>query len=170
LLKNGEDKMTKKASAEDVSLKLFVVLMKACKTVGEHAIRQVQSSGLNFTDFTILEILLNKGDLPISSIGAKLFLTNGSMTIAIDRLERKGLVERIAHRTDRRTKLVHLTKKGRQVINPIFREHAKAIQSATNGLKREEKELVVELVKRLGKYAEELPKEGGKLKNKQATA
>jgi MarR family transcriptional regulator, 2-MHQ and catechol-resistance regulon repressor len=158
--------MKKSSSAEDISLKLFVVLMKAWKTVGEHAIRQVQSSGVNFTDFTILEILLNKGDLPISSIGAKLYLTNGSMTAAIDRLERKGLVERIAHETDRRTKLVHLTKMGRQVINPIFREHAAVIHAATNGLKREEKELVVELIKRLGKYAEELPTEGGNLNNK----
>src|ERR1700722_6247345 len=111
--------MKKSASAEDISLKLFVVLNKACKTVGEHAIRQVQCSGLNFTDFTIMEILLNKGDLPISNIGAKLLITNGSMTIAIDRLERKGFVERIAHETDRRTKLVHLTKKGREAINPI---------------------------------------------------
>ena len=162
--------MNKSVSAEDISLKLFVVLNKACKTVGEHAIRQVQSSGLNFTDFTILEILLNKGDLPISSIGAKLLLTNGSMTIAIDRLERKRFVERIAHETDRRTKLVHLTKRGREAIKPIFREHAAVIQAATNGLKREEKELVIELVKRLGKYAEELPKEDGKLKNKKATA
>lgn len=160
--------MNKRASAEDISLKLFVVLNKACKTVGEHAIRQVQSSGLNFTDFTILEILLNKGDLPISSIGAKLLLTNGSMTVAIDRLERKGLVERTAHETDRRTKLVHLTKTGREAINPIFREHAAVIQAATNGLKREEKELVIELIKRLGKYAEELPTEDGKLKNRQA--
>lgn len=156
--------MTKSASAEEISLKLFVVLNKACKALGEHAIRQVQFSGLNFTDFTILEILLNKGDLPISSIGAKLFLTNGSMTVAIDRLEKKDFVERVAHETDRRTKLVRLTKRGREAINPIFREHAAVIQAATNGLKREEKKIVVELLKRLGKYAEELAKEDGKLR------
>jgi MarR family 2-MHQ and catechol resistance regulon transcriptional repressor len=151
--------MNKTASAEEISLKLFVVLNKACKAMGEHATKQVQSSGLNFTDFTILEILLNKGDLPISSVGAKLFLTNGSMTTAIDRLETKGLVERVAHETDRRTKLVRLTKKGREAIVPIFKEHAAVIQAATNGLKREEKKLVIELLRKLGQYAEELPKE-----------
>jgi MarR family 2-MHQ and catechol resistance regulon transcriptional repressor len=154
--------MNKSASAEEISLKLFVVLNKAWKVVGEHAIRQVQSSGLNFTDFTILEILLNKGDLPISNIGAKLLLTNGSMTVAIDRLEKKGLVQRVAHETDRRTKLVRLTKKGREAIVPIFKEHAAVIHTAMNGLNREEKKLVTELLKKLGKYAEELPKEDGK--------
>jgi MarR family transcriptional regulator, 2-MHQ and catechol-resistance regulon repressor len=149
--------LNKRASAEAISLKLFVVLNKACKAVGEHAIRQVQASGLNFTDFTILEILLNKGDLPISNIGGKLFLTNGSMTTAIDRLEKKGFVERVAHETDRRTKLVHLTAKGKDAIAPIFKEHAEVIDAATNGLKREEKILACELIKRLGKFAEELP-------------
>ncbi len=104
-----------------------------------------------------MEILLNKGDLPISTIGARIPLTNGSMTVAIDRLEKKGLVERVAHESDRRTKLVHLTAKGKKTITPIFKEHAEVIEAATNGLKRDEKILAIELIKRLGKFAEELP-------------
>jgi MarR family 2-MHQ and catechol resistance regulon transcriptional repressor len=153
--------MEKSTSDQEISLKLFLVVNKAGKALAEHALRQVQASGLNLTDFAILEVLLNKGNLPISSIGAKIGLTNGSMTIAIDRLEKKGLVERLAHETDRRTKLVRLTLKGRKAIAPIFKEHAAVIEAATNGLKRQEKILVIELVKRLGKFAEELPKEAG---------
>jgi MarR family 2-MHQ and catechol resistance regulon transcriptional repressor len=129
----------KSSSNQEISLKLFVVMNRAFRAVAEHAMRHVQASGLNLTDFAILEILLNKGDLPISTIGARIPLTNGSMTIAIDRLEQKGFVERIAHETDRRTKLVHLTPKGKKAIAPIFKEHAAVIESATNGLKREEK-------------------------------
>ena len=149
--------MQKSSSNQEISLKLFVVINRAFRAMGEHAMRHVQASGLNLTDFAILEILLNKGDLPISTIGARVPLTNGSMTIAIDRLEKKGLVERIAHESDRRTKLVHLTPKGKKAIAPIFKEHAAVIDAATNGLKREEKILAIELIKRLGKFAEELP-------------
>jgi MarR family transcriptional regulator, 2-MHQ and catechol-resistance regulon repressor len=149
--------MQKNSSNQEISLKLFIVMNRASRAMGEHATRQVQASGLNFTDFVILEILLNKGDLPISTIGAKIPLTNGSMTTAIDRLETKGLVERVAHESDRRTKLVHLTPQGKKVIAPIFKEHAAIIEAATNGLKREEKLLAIELIKRLGKFAEELP-------------
>jgi MarR family transcriptional regulator, 2-MHQ and catechol-resistance regulon repressor len=149
--------MQKNSSNQEISLKLFLVMNRAFRAMGEHASRQVQASGLNFTDFVILEILLNKGDLPISTIGAKIPLTNGSMTIAIDRLEKKGFVERIAHETDRRTKLVHLTPAGKSAIAPIFEEHAAVIEAATSGLKREEKIKAIELIKKLGKFAEELP-------------
>src|SRR5882672_6392803 len=138
-------KMEKNASNQEISLKLFIVMNRAFRAMTEHAMRQVQASALNLTDFVILEILLNKGDLPISTIGAKIPLTNGSMTIAIDRLETKRLVERVAHETDRRTKLVHLTPRGKKAIAPIFEEHAAVIEAATNGLKREEKILAIEL-------------------------
>jgi len=54
------------------------------------------------SDFAVLEALLHKGPLPVNEIGKKILLTSGSITVAIDRLEKRGLVERRAHGTDRR--------------------------------------------------------------------
>jgi hypothetical protein len=45
---------------------------RAFRAMAEPAMRHVQASGLNLTDFAILEILLNKGDLPVSTIGARI--------------------------------------------------------------------------------------------------
>ena len=44
-------------------------------------------------------------------------MTSGGMTAAIDRLERKGLVERVPNPTDRRGSLVRLTDAGRSVVD-----------------------------------------------------
>jgi len=62
------------------------------------------------SDFAVLEALLHKGPLPVNEIGKKVLLTSGSITVAVDRLETKGLVERRAHGTDRQARMVHLTK------------------------------------------------------------
>ncbi len=83
--------MEKKLASAKLSLKLFTVLHRATTALHWHAARQVQASQLGLSDFAILEILLNKGSLPINVIGSKILLTNGSMTTAVDRLEKKSL-------------------------------------------------------------------------------
>jgi len=145
-----------KAADTNTSLKLFTVLTRAAKALHEHAQNQVQSAGLILTDFAILEALLNKGSLSISSLASKVLLTNGSMTTAVDRLESKGFVKRTNHESDRRTKLISLTKKGQSIIIPIFMEHTVVIEKATEGLSEDEKLKLIKLAKKLGKFAAEL--------------
>ena len=66
--------------------KLWLVLAKCYKSMAEYSRRQVEGSGLGLSDFEVLEALLHKGPLAISSIGAKVLLTSGSMTAAVNRL------------------------------------------------------------------------------------
>lgn len=145
--------MPNKLSNAKLSLKLFTVLHRSAVAVQRPAWQQIQQAGLGPSDFAVLEVLLHKGSLPISTIGSKILLTNGSMTTAVDRLAAKGLVERVEHESDRRTKIVTLTSKGRALIEPIFVEHAAVIEAATAGLTYDEKLQFVELAKKLGKYA-----------------
>lgn len=145
--------MPNKLSNAKLSLKLFTVLHRSTVAVQRPAWQQIQQAGLGPSDFAVLEVLLHKGSLPISTIGSKILLTNGSMTTAVDRLAAKGLVERVEHESDRRTKIVSLTSKGKALIEPIFVEHAAVIEAATAGLTYDEKLQFVELAKKLGKYA-----------------
>lgn len=146
--------MSNKLSNAKLSLKLFTVLHRATAAVQRPAWQHVQQANLGPSDFAVLEVLLHKGSLPISTIGSKILLTNGSMTTAVDRLESKGLVERICHDSDRRTKIVSLTSKGRALIEPIFVAHSAVIEAVTDGLTYDEKLQFVELAKKLGKFAE----------------
>ena len=61
--------------------------------------------------------------MPVNAIGALVRLTSGSITAAVDRLERKGLVERRNDPEDRRARMVHLTEAGRKLIACAFADH-----------------------------------------------
>jgi MarR family 2-MHQ and catechol resistance regulon transcriptional repressor len=103
------------------------------------------------SDFAVLEALLHKGPLPINEIGKKVMLTSGSITMAVDRLEAKGLVERRAHSTDRRAKIVHLTKEGRKLITREYADHAADLERlASASLTRAECKTLIRLLKKIG--------------------
>src|SRR5437660_1918898 len=132
---------------------LWLVLMKAHKALEQSAIRSIAGTGLCVSDFAVLETVLHKGPLPVNTIGAKIALTSGSSTAAIDRLEKKGLVRRAADATDRRTRIVHLTNKGKTLIEVAFRKHSADIGTLTGNLSTSEQETLTNLLKKLGKSA-----------------
>ena len=140
---------------ETTGVHLWLVLWKAYQALLCHAERHIHSLGLGFSDFAVLEVLLHKGPAPVNTIGELVHLTSGSITAAIDRLERKSLVERGADPADRRARVVHLTEAGRTLIECAFRDHAAAMEAATSGLSATERGAAVTLLKKLGLSARE---------------
>ena len=100
-------------SASIEAVRLWMVLSRCHRAVGQIAERSVADAGLCLTDFAALEALLHKGPLTITEIQEKVLLASGSMTAAVDRLERKGLLIRTAAAEDRRAKRLELTAEGR---------------------------------------------------------
>jgi len=139
---------------------LWLVLMKAYRAIERRANASIGALGLCFSDFAILEILLHKGPLPVNTIGARVPLTSGSATTAIDRLEGRGLVRREVEAADRRTRVVHLTPEGRRMIEDAFVRHSADIEAATRGLSGKERTMAIRLLRKLGKSAEAETTEG----------
>ena len=142
--------MTKNASAPHT----WLVLMKAHDAIEKFAEKSIVETGLNYTDFGALEMLLHKGSLPVNVMGRKLRLTTGSITTAVDRLESRGLVARGNDETDKRIRLVHLTDAGRALIESAFQRHIKDLERLFGVLQEEERETLISLVKKVGKNAE----------------
>jgi MarR family transcriptional regulator, 2-MHQ and catechol-resistance regulon repressor len=132
---------------------LWLVLMKAYQALHQGAMRSIAGTGLCFSDFAVLETLLHKGPLPVNTIGAKIALSSGSSTAAIDRLEKKGLVRRAADPTDRRTRIVHLSEEGKVLIRRAFGKHAADIEAVTGSLTTTEQKTLAGLLKKLGMSA-----------------
>src|SRR2546425_4628246 len=107
---------------------VFLVLWKAARAVESYAEKSITDLEMCGSDFAVLEALLHKGPLPVNEIGKKVLLTSGSMTVAVDRLEQRRLVERRAHGTDRRARIVHFTMGGRKLITRIYGEHARDME------------------------------------------
>ena len=138
------------------STHLWLILWRAYESLREHAERHIDSLGMGFSDFAILEYLFHKGPSPVNTIGAKVRLTSGSITAAVNRLERKGMVERHNDAADRRARIVHLTAPGRKVIACAFAEHESAMERATVGLTPAERHRAAELLRKLGLTAQSL--------------
>ena len=130
---------------------VFLVLWKAARALEAYAEKSVSKLEMCGSDFAVLEALLHKGPLPINEIGKKVLLTSGSITVAVDRLETKGFVERRAHGTDRRARIVHLTKEGRKLITRAYADHAADMERlALASLTRAERETLIGLLKKFG--------------------
>ena len=131
---------------------VWLVLGKAFRALATRAEESLNLSrtGLGNSEFRVLEVLLHRGPLPVNTIGPKVWLTPGSISVAVDRLEKKALVKR-KNAEDRRVRLVELTAKGRAVITKTFREHAAAMEEAARVLSTEERLMLLRLLKKLGK-------------------
>jgi len=64
----------------------WLVWRKAHEAVSDFLDRGLEETGISDTDFRVLEALLHKGPLPVNTIGPKVHLTPGSISVAVDRL------------------------------------------------------------------------------------
>ena len=135
---------------------VFLVLWKAARAVEAYAENSVSQLEMCGSDFAVLEALLHKGPLAVNEIGKKVLLTSGSITSAVDRLEDKGLVQRRAHNTDRRAKIVHLTKEGKKLTTALYADHAADMERlASASLSKKDREMLIRLLKQIGLEAAE---------------
>jgi MarR family 2-MHQ and catechol resistance regulon transcriptional repressor len=139
---------------EASSLKLFVVLSKAYRTVMERAIKDMKQYGLSPSEFMVLELLFTKGRIPLQQIGDKVLITSGSITYNMDKLEKKQFLKRVPCKEDRRVIYAEITELGNEFFSRIFPEHAAKIHSLMHGVSPDEKRAVTELLKKIGKGAE----------------
>jgi MarR family 2-MHQ and catechol resistance regulon transcriptional repressor len=134
----------------------WLIWMLASRAVGSYALDGIEVSGLGESDFRVLEVLLHKGPMPVSAIGPKVNLNPGSVSVAVDRLHTRGLVSRVEDSQDRRIRIVSLTSKGKDLIQPIFQSHVQVMDEVFSELKPTELETLETLLRRVGRRAQKL--------------
>jgi len=144
---------TRKQAADVSGTHLWLVMMKAHRTLARLATRSIESSAVGLSDFAVLEMLLHKGPQPVNEIGRRIELTSGAITTAVDRLESRGLVTREAHQSDRRARIVRLTARGKEQAVKVFAGHKTAMDLAASGLSKTERAMLIQLLKKLGTSA-----------------
>src|SRR5882672_5054050 len=141
---------TRKRAADVSGTHLWLVLMKAHRTLERLATRSIEASEVGLSDFAVMEMLLHKGPQPVNAIGRRVELTSGAITTAVDRLESRGLVTREAHPSDRRARIVRLTAAGKKQAAKIFAGHKAAMDVAASALSKTERATLIALLKKLG--------------------
>jgi MarR family 2-MHQ and catechol resistance regulon transcriptional repressor len=128
-------------------------MMKAMRALTRYATAGIEETGLGLSDFGVLEVLLNKGPLPVNAIGPIVDLTPGSISVAVDRLFEKGLVSRVESAEDRRVRIVALTPSGKDLIVSAFRTHSSQMKRVFSQLSPEELCGLEGSLKKIGKRA-----------------
>ena len=99
--------------------------------------------GLEAFEFDVLTTLRRSGEpyeLTASALLKAALVTSGAITNRIDRMEFKGLVERVRDLDDRRSVRVRLTPHGREVLDGIFSLHIANMERMLRPLNPEESE------------------------------
>src|SRR5260221_13641245 len=84
--------MPKLAASTRPGVHVWLILMKAYGAIEAVAAKSIEDSNLGPSDFQILEILLHKCALPVNTIGRKIMLSSGSISTAVDGLEKRKLM------------------------------------------------------------------------------
>jgi MarR family 2-MHQ and catechol resistance regulon transcriptional repressor len=138
------------------ALHAWLIMLKAWHSMARYLLPSLLAEGLGESDFRVLEVLLHKGPMPVNAIGPKVYLNPGSVSVAVDRLYKKGFVSRVECSEDRRVRTVSLTEKGREMFVPLFRRHAALIRRAFQDVSSEELQQLELVLKKIGERAESL--------------
>jgi DNA-binding MarR family transcriptional regulator len=94
-----------------------VSVMRAEQIFLSRATATLRPLGLTFARYQVLGMLRWQGPLTLGSIGHRLWITPGTVTNAVDRLEAVDLCKRVSHPTDARATLCEITAKGRRTFD-----------------------------------------------------
>jgi MarR family 2-MHQ and catechol resistance regulon transcriptional repressor len=135
----------------ELALDTFIKFTRAASALENRLAHHAQLENLTMSQFGVLETLYHLGPLCQGTISAKLLSSTGNITLVLDNLEKRGLVERKREASDRRMVKISLTDKGSALIAKIFPRQAAAIASQFDMLSPEEQAELGRLCKILGK-------------------
>ncbi len=135
---------------EKRALNALIKLMRATDSLGARLSRRQIFGDLTPTQFGVLETLYHLGPLCTGEIGAKLLKSGGNMTLVLDNLEQRGLVQRERDPQDRRRVLVSPTETGRALVEQLLPGLVATVVEEFSALTAEEQEQLGRLCRKLG--------------------
>jgi len=104
---------------------------------------------LTYSQLGILEALLKAGPLCQKDLGEKILKSSGNVTLVIDNLEKRKLVQRERKGDDRRVVTIHLTEDGKRTILEVLPRLALFFQEEMKAITSEEQNMLSRICKKL---------------------
>jgi DNA-binding MarR family transcriptional regulator len=102
---------------EAAGVAAVVSVMRGWQILLNQANNLLRPFGLTFARYQVLGLLRRGDRLPLGQVGARLWITPGTVTSSVDRLESAGLIRRAPYPGDGRTVLAEITAEGRRVFD-----------------------------------------------------
>jgi len=135
---------------EKNALDVYIKLSRAAESVETRVNRHLKDYGLTWSQFGVLEALFHLGPLHQQDLATKILKSSGNLTLVIDNLVKRGLVERERDWRDRRFITICLSEAGRQLISSIFPGHVAQVVEAIGALTPAEQRQLAQLCRKLG--------------------
>jgi MarR family transcriptional regulator, organic hydroperoxide resistance regulator len=91
-------------------------LRRVFQVVNEHSKRVKRETSLTGPQLWTIKVIANEPNIRVSDLASKMYLHPATVVGILNRLETRGLIERIRTAVDRRTVNVALTKKGKEIV------------------------------------------------------
>lgn len=147
--------MIEESETMKLKLKPVIVLFKAAQSLINNVKVSLKDSVLTINEFTVMEALFTKGELVTQELAEKILIPNSSLTYVLDILEKKQYIQRKRDPNDRRRQLLCLTDEGRTIFSDVYDVHYEYMSDIFNVLTEEELKQLENLLKKVGKRAEE---------------
>ena len=131
----------------------FSMLLRCTNSVSGDVHKHFQNQ-LTVSQFGILESLALLGPISQKELAARILKSPGNITTIINNLEKASLVIRVLSTKDKRYYAIHLTEKGRRLIDRILPVHTEILSNRMAVLTEEEQQT-------LGRLLEKLSMNGG---------
>jgi len=138
------------SEAERRALDTYIKLTRAAEAVNVHVNERLHTSGLTVSQFGVLEALYFRGPMPVGQLAEKILRSSANLTLVVDNLVRRGLVERARRADDRCCVDVSLSAEGRALIAGLMPGHVAGVVNALAALSAEEQLTLAALCRRLG--------------------
>jgi len=140
-----------------LALDTFIKFTRAANALENRLTHRGTLRDITVSQFGILETLYHLGPLCQGQISAKLLKSTGNVTLVLDNLEKRGLVERRREPHDRRMVTISLTPAGEALISEMFPRQAACIAAEFAVLTPDEQLELGRLCKKLGMGAANSP-------------
>lgn len=127
--------------AESIEM-LINLLGRLTKSVNRRFFQGRDSPELTVAQYRVLYFLINNGPYKMSELGESVNTSCGSLTVMIDRLVEKGLVERSFLLEDRRVVMVQITPEGISKYNAFRNDLLTILMNDIRKLNCMEKEIM----------------------------
>lgn len=131
-------------------LKIFIGMSRVLNEINRKTGKIFSKYNLTNSQFAVLEVLYHKGDLTIGEVKEKILSTSGTIPVIVRNLERDGYLQRKRDKDDKRKYILHITEKGRDLMDKVYPENEKMIISLMDNWDESDKKEIIYYMKKFG--------------------
>lgn len=130
-------------------MKLLRELVEAYQAFEAYALPHIKQQGLTPAQFDVIATLGNTSGMTFTELGRRTLIYKTTLTSVVDRLEARGLVQRVPAEHDRRCIVAQLTSAGEELFDEVFPAHSEHLRVRLARLQDEEMQEAIRVLRRL---------------------